>query len=102
MNNLSSYNLDDGVNEYFEFIVKGNTYRFKYPTTEEMEGLRKIEGDDEKATGFLLNFINKVDEKSPDFKDIQKQMTVAHWVKFREMITKEMGLNENIKGKENT
>lgn len=94
------HNLDEGITEYFEFILKGFTYRFKYPNTEELEELRKAKENE--GNDILFGFITKVDEKTPDFKELQKKMTVVHWKRFRQMISKEMGIDEDTPSKTNS
>lgn len=80
------YNLDD-VREYFEFKVKGHVYRFRYITTEEGEKMKDLK--DGEIQDYFLQFITKVDESSPDFKEVQKTMTIAQWKQFRKMIEAE-------------
>ncbi len=101
------HNLDDGVQEHFEFIVKGHTYRFRQPNTEELDAIRiatlpVTEDMDEKATEAksteskeaLFQFITPVGE-APEFKEVSKQMTVPHWNRFNKMVAVEMGLDED-------
>ena len=92
--NSESYNLDDGVVEYFEFIVKGHKYRFKYPTTEESAKFRGLKDSVKAGKKIMAEFISKVDEGSPSFEEISKTMTVPYWRKFNEMIATEMGKEE--------
>ena len=83
------HNLDENVNEYFDFQVKGFTYRFRHMTMEEIEKMKEYENDEQKTRQYLFNFISKVDETSPDFIETSKLMTVPHWIAFREMIKAE-------------
>lgn len=85
-----SYNLDD-VREYFEFTLKGNIYRFRHMTTEEIEKMATLEKQEAKMTDYLVSFIDKVDPDAPDFVVIQKQMTIPQWRLFREMVKSEFG-----------
>lgn len=85
------YNLDESVQEYFEFKLKGHNYRFNHMNTEQIEELQKLKGDDKKSQEFMFKFISKVDEKSPDFTELSKQMIAPHWIKFTEMIKAEFG-----------
>lgn len=84
------YNLDEGIQEYFEFIIKGNKYKFRHLNTEEMEKFRDVAEDEEKAKTFLFDFISKENEDSPDFSEIAKQMIAPQWIKFRKMLFSEM------------
>lgn len=87
------YNFDD-VQEYFEFRFKGHVYRFRYFTQEEAEKFKSIDSKDTDAmTNFILSFISKVDESSPEFKDIQKTMNSKQLDKFQDMIRKEFALS---------
>lgn len=82
------HNLDT-VAEYFEFIVKGHNYRFRHMNTEELEGLKAIEKDDQKSKEYLYSFITRVNETSPEFSEIAKKMITPQWVRFRKMIETE-------------
>ncbi len=99
------HNLDDGVQEYFEFIVKGHTYRFKQPNTEELDDMRTAttpgdvelddkarEAEEKESKEALFQFITSVGE-APEFKEISKKMTVPHWNRFNKMVAVEMGLD---------
>ena len=102
---MQPYNLDEGVSEYFEFILKGFTYRFRYPTTDELEGqdIKDIKKDEESVKNVLFKFITKVDPKAPDFEEVSKKMTVPNWRNFRIMLVTEMSADgKNNQGKENT
>lgn len=83
------HNLDDGVNEYFDFTVKGHTFRFRHMTMDEIEKMKEFENDEKKSREYLFGFISKVDETSPEFVEVSKQMTAPHWIRFREMIKAE-------------
>ena len=52
---MKIHNLDEGVQEYFDFIVNGFKYRFRHLNTEESEELKELEkaGDDKKVKNFL-------------------------------------------------
>lgn len=83
------HNLDSEVNEYFEFTVKGHNYRFRHLTMEEIEKMKEFETDEKKSREYLFGFISKVDETSPEFAEVSKQMIAPHWIRFREMIKAE-------------
>lgn len=85
------HNLDEGVEESFTFQVLGNVYKFKQPTTEELEKIQSFEDDDVKLKEYFFNFISKVDEKSPEFIELSKKLYAGHWKKFKEMIEAEFG-----------
>lgn len=87
----SIHNLDDSLVEYFDFTVKGHTYRFRHLNTEEMEKLRSFKDNDAEAQKYLYSFITKINEEDPEFPEIAKQMITPQWVKFRKMIETEFG-----------
>ncbi|MCZ2140814.1 MAG: hypothetical protein LC096_05415 [Bacteroidia bacterium] len=90
------YNLDTDVSEYFEFIIKGNTYQFRYPTTRELEEFNGIdEKSEDKTKEFLAKFISKVDEKSPDVVDLLNSVNIKYWVRFSNMVKTELTTNGN-------
>ena len=89
---MPEHNLDQGVEEYFDFILKGHKYRFRHFNTDEMEEMQKLGKDDKKARAFLYKAITKLDEDAPDFPDTAKEMTVPHWRRFWEMIKEEMSV----------
>lgn len=85
------FNLDEGVEEFFNFTVLGNTYKFKYPNSEELEELSKIAKTDlEKFSKSLLEFINPIGESKP-FQEIQNKMLPPHVAKFNKMVMEEIG-----------
>lgn len=87
------HNLDVDIQEYFEFQLKGYTYHFRQPTTEEVQLFAKVDTQDtEKSNAFLFQFITPVND-APPFEEISKQMLIPHWRKFREMIEQELGVN---------
>lgn len=83
------HNLDQDVNEYFEFTVKGHLYRFRHLTMSEIEKMKEFENDETKSRQYLFTFISKVNETSPDFEEVSRQMIAPHWLRFKEMITAE-------------
>lgn len=87
------YNLDEEP-EFFEFIIKGHTYRFRHLTSEEAEELQSIQSSDSKLQQeFFLRFIEKTKEDQPDFIEISKKMNLKHWAAFNKMIVAEMTEN---------
>lgn len=80
------YNLDESLAESFSFTIKGHEYNFRHLNTEEMDELAKLEGQSEKLKEFIIQFISKVDDKSPDFSEILKTMITPQWRNFRKMM----------------
>ena len=89
------YNLDEGIKEFFTFILCGNTYHFRYPNTEEIEDWAKIgkEENKEKLMDFMQKYITPVGECKP-FKEIQGKMLSPQLIKFRDMLFAELGIAE--------
>lgn len=87
------HNLDEGLSEYFTFIVNGHSYECRYLTTSEYNKFIELSntGDEPKTRAYLFGFIKKVDEKSPDFGKTYEDMGVHKYRKWREMIFKELG-----------
>lgn len=84
-------NLDSELSEYFDFIVEGYTYRFRYPTVEEAGLFANMTDDEEKITDTIFSFISKVEDTSPDFKDIYPKMIIPKQQKFVQMLKSELG-----------
>jgi hypothetical protein len=92
---MKKYNLDLGVEEYFEFSIKGHNYKFKHLTTDELKELSSMEKDDsDKATEYMYSFIESVDD-APDFKEVAKTLSVPYLLAFRKMIKTEFGIDES-------
>lgn len=83
------HNLDESVSEYFEFVIKGHTYRFQHLNTEEVAELKKVSDDEEKTKEYMYKFILPVSKDAPSFEEISKKMISPQWARFREMITTE-------------
>lgn len=88
------HDLDDGVIEYFDFKLFGNTYRFKHLNTEEVEVIKSFGGDGDKIQTYLYKFITPVDKDIPEFSEVSKKMTIPHLQKFQKMIKSEFGIDE--------
>lgn len=85
-----SYNLDQDTPEYFEFILGGNTYKMVYPTTEEIDLMRK-EKDDEKRGEMMFEKIKPVTDGAPSIDEALKKKNVKVLSHFYKMIKDEMG-----------
>ena len=88
---MAIHNLDDQVQEYFDFTVLGNKYRFRHMTTDEVDEWSKL-SDPQKSKEYLFKFIDKVDQNSPDFSEISKKMITPHWLHFNAMVKVEFGM----------
>lgn len=89
---MSSYNLNDNVNENFGFEVGGHSYLMRYPSVEEIEGLQKVikesENDTEKILDYVYAFVS-ADEGTPPLKDVMRKQNVKVMVNFTNMIKSE-------------
>lgn len=83
-------NLDENVQESFDFIVNGHTYRFNQPTTEEADKLVKLD-DPNKVKEEICKYISPVSEGAPDFSVTINEMILPKFKKFMEMIKTEFG-----------
>lgn len=92
------HNLDEDVSEYFEFILFGKKYKFRYMTSDELTELKDIgdkKGSSEKEVlSYIYKFIGKGEEAAPDFVEVSSKMTIAHLKKFLIMVRTEFGINE--------
>lgn len=83
-------NLDENVQESFDFIVNGHTYKFVQPTTEEVDLIIKMD-DSEKVKTEICKYISPVSEGAPEFRVTLSQMIIPKFRKFMEMIKTEFG-----------
>lgn len=85
------YNLDEGVNEYIEFIVGGFKYKFKHMNSDEAIEMEKIEktGKVGEVNKYLYKFVTKIDEAAPEFSEMAKKMIGPQWKAFRKMFKAE-------------
>lgn len=85
------HNLDDNLQEHFDFIANGNTYRFTHPTSEEWSDFTKVADDNEKALEFLGKFIKPVNDNSPSFAETYKTLRISQLKNFKKMLEDEFG-----------
>ncbi len=92
------YDLSDNVNEHFDFIVGGHTYRMKYPLVEELEQLQTIVKTTEGKEGstdvqdWLYEYIKPVSDAAPPIAETMKKQNVKVMAKFKDMFQSEFGL----------
>lgn len=87
---MATHNLDDSVNEYFEFSIGGNTYRFRQPNTEESYQFNKLKDEPpDKIQAFLFTFITPVSADAPPFPSVAKKMILPQWRNFNAMLMAE-------------
>lgn len=85
------YKLDEDVSESFQFTIKGHAYSFRQLNTEELEKFQGTKGDKE-VREYLYQFITPINETSPQFPEMAKQMIAPHWKNFIKMVKAEMGI----------
>ena len=94
---MSTYNLNDNVQESFEFILGGFTYKMKFPTVEETEAVQAVlqEAEKSKDTSKVLEqmyqFISSDNKEAPAIGDILKKQSIKVIQNFNEMIKTEFG-----------
>ena len=85
------YVLDEGVEEYFPFQIKGNNYLFRQPNTEELKIFEAFEGKgSDEFIKTVSQFVTKGDDKAIEWPEMVKQMIGPHWGRFKEMILTEI------------
>ncbi len=104
---MSNYNLTDNVNETFEFQLRDMKFEMKYPTTDELEKVQKLnqelaEADEakdktrvervnEQLEGLLYSFITPVGHETA-IKDALKKENIRVLKNFNTMIRTEISL----------
>jgi hypothetical protein len=84
-----TYNLDESVNEGFEFILGGHTYKMRYPTTEEIQKGQEFKDNSPEQMDWLYSFISCDDKDAPLIKDAMKKVNVIKLQKFATMLKTE-------------
>ena len=91
------HNLDEGVEEYFTFQILNHAYKFQHLNSDEMEKFKAFKDKDNKEMqDFMNQFITKIDDAAPEFKEVSKKMLPPHWRKFLVMLKEEMGLEASL------
>lgn len=94
-----SYNLNDNVQESFEFILGGFTYQMRYPTVEETEEVQRVLKEAEKTDDSssvleqMYKFITSTDEKAPKIAEALRKQNIKVIQNFNEMIKAEFSVN---------
>lgn len=94
---MSTYDLNDNVEDSFSFILGGFTYNMRYPTVEELENvqtaLKKAQEDEDTKTIMdqMYQFISPVDKDAPSISETMKKQNLPVIKKFNEMIKTEFG-----------
>lgn len=98
------YNLNDNVNDYFEFEVGGYTYKMLYPTMEQVEKLQALitESEEKKASGektddqaiteWMYDFITPLDADSPSISEIMGKQNIRVMRNFNTMFITEFSV----------
>jgi len=84
----NKHNLDEGNAEYFQFILKGNTYRMRYPTAQEIKDIA-AEKDQAIQEQKIYSFIEAVTENAPEIKDVINQLPINVITRFNKMVMDE-------------
>lgn len=99
-----SYNLNDDVNEAFEFELDGHKYKMRYPLLAEIEELAEIGRSGAESTGDaksakerelmdqIYALVTPVSEGAPKIADALKRQNIKVVTNFSTMWQKEFGL----------
>lgn len=97
------YNLNDNVEDSFEFQVDGHRYRMRYPTMEELETIQdaareqteKVKNgetvNDSEVTDMVYAYISSVDD-APPISGVIKKQSVRVIRNFQKMFKTEFGI----------
>jgi hypothetical protein len=92
---MSTYNLNDNVEDSFKFQVGGHVYTMRYPLGEEVKKAQEMMDDDKISSNevnkYFYSFITADDEKAPPIEDNLDGQNIKVIQKFNEMISKEFG-----------
>lgn len=94
---MSQYNLNDNVQDSFEFILGGFTYQMRYPTVEEtesmQEAIQKAESGNKnkEILDAMCGYISSTDSGAPDIAEALKRQNIRVIRNFTEMIKSEFG-----------
>lgn len=87
------HNLNEGIEESFNFLVLGYEYNFRQMTTEELDAFATLtDKSNKEVREYLYQFVSPVGEKTPPFSETAKKMLTPHWVAFLNMVKSEMGV----------
>lgn len=93
---MSSYNLNDNVNDSFQFELSGHKYTMRYPTVEETEQIQSAvkKATDEDNQSLVLEVVYELitgEDNAPDIKDVLPKQNIRVLKNFTEMIKVEFG-----------
>lgn len=94
---MSTYNLNDNVQDSFQFQLGGFTYDMRYPTVEETEAIQKAvkqaEAEDNQTAvlDVVYDLISCSDDKAPKIEEALPKMNIKVLQNFTKMITAEFG-----------
>jgi len=93
-----THNLDENTQEYFEFILGGNTYKMRYPNTEEILEAKKLTDDTETGNSkeqlkWVYKFIS-AEEGVPSIEEAVNHSNIKKLNKFNKMLQEEFSPEE--------
>lgn len=89
------HNLDLDNAEYFEFILKGYTYRMRYPSPNELKAIGE-EKDPKVQEEKIYSFIEKVSEDAPPLSEVIGNIPINVLNRFNKMVTDEFMGTTNV------
>lgn len=91
-----SYNLNDNVNDSFDFELGGKKYTMTYPTLEDIDKLQKIiqdnPDDNDKMMEFLYSYITSKDGE--DIKNVLPKQNIRVIQNFTKMVKTEFDIGD--------
>ena len=95
-----SYNLNENVDEYFDFQINGNIYRMRYPTSEEIRKAQPVETtealNEGNITGWLHALITPQTEDAQDIEVALQNSNIKVIKNFNHMVASEFGFSEKV------
>ncbi len=89
-----SYNLDLDNAEYFEFVLKGHTYRMRYPSPADLKEIAELK-DVTLQNERVFSFIEAVSEGAPPLSETLNTLPINIVNRFNTMVTDEFMGNGN-------
>lgn len=82
-----SWNLNEDVEDGWEFSIGGNVYYMRYPTTEEIDRLAEPPTDGKTSlTGWVRGLIEARTEGAPDIEEALQKSNIQVLRKFNLMV----------------
>lgn len=95
-----TYNLDENVQESFEFSLGGHTYKMMYPTAEEITAIQKVANDPSKTpeeradlqSKAMMKLIQAQDSTAPPIDKALEKISLPVLRRFNDMLKQELSI----------